>query len=597
MSGKKYKIFGAGPAGLYAAWRLLSSGKLTPDDTLELVEWGKYSFPGIKDGTRNPAGRICSYHYKGNPQKSYIEIGGMRYLEWDGHQGHQLVTKTIDMLGLSDQVIDFNTTDNPLFYLRRTHYYQEQLGVKGFTAPYNTRGDNVKPADNIFSRLARSVTGDKELTSRSEQCEFYHNDRLPLTFRSSVYQPGDRISNIGYWNLFYDQANNEGVNYAADAGGYSSNVINSNTANAVIYNSDFAPGGSFKTLNTGFSTLFSQLYAACDTLAAEKGINFTLTQERRLHSIWHEKDGTIKFHEADASKPFKACDTVAGTADIVFLALPPRSLEMVAEATQYADMSDKIDFLNDQKVKNFSESVILQPSNKIAMFFHKEWWKTAPYPPKLGPQDNEGKQNVFGPTITDLPLRQIYYFGDNAAKNNDGEDDENIYGILASYDDMRFTTFWREMELSVSERRETPISQNYQPIHGAGQAPDTMVRMLLLELAKVHYGTADAAAMIPYPRETIFMDWGLNPFGAGYHAWAAHYDIIDVMQQLRTPGRMAGVSDSQVYIIGSAYSNDQSWIEGAFCTTESVLTDYLGIDTIADPTVDYPFIPPYRKAD
>lgn len=42
---------------------------------------------------------------------------------------------------------------------------------------------------------------------------------------------------------------------------------------------------------------------------------------------------------------------------------------------------------------------------------------------------------------------------------------------------------------------------------------------------------------------------GLNPFGAGYHAWAEHYDICDVMQQIRMPGRMAGIDNSNVFII------------------------------------------------
>ncbi len=198
--------------------------------------------------------------------------------------------------------------------------------------------------------------------------------------------------------------------------------------------------------------------------------------------------------------------------------------------------------------------------------------------PRLGP-------NIFGPTITDLPLRQIYYFGDNSSSGTSG-----IYGILASYDDMRFTRFWQEMELQVTARRNTPLSQYYQPLENSGgQAPESMVRMLLLELAKVHYNDPDKAGEIPYPLETVFMDWSLNPFGAGYHAWAAHYDIVDVMQRIRRPVNLAGGSGGNVFIIGSAFSNDQAWVEGAFCTAESVLNEYLDIAPIVD-TTDYPLI-------
>jgi hypothetical protein len=112
--------------------------------------------------------------------------------------------------------------------------------------------------------------------------------------------------------------------------------------------------------------------------------------------------------------------------------------------------------------------------------------------------------------------------------------------------------------------------------------------MLLLELAKVHWNDPNMAHAIPAPLETVFMNWGLNPFGAGYHAWAAHYDIVDVMRSIRAPLAMAG-GPNTVFIVGSAYSNDQAWVEGAFCTAESVLNDFLGIPTIAEPH-DYPLI-------
>ena len=53
MSQKTYSIFGAGAAGLYTAWRLLSGkskdpklkGKqLAKGDVLELYDWGRYNF-------------------------------------------------------------------------------------------------------------------------------------------------------------------------------------------------------------------------------------------------------------------------------------------------------------------------------------------------------------------------------------------------------------------------------------------------------------------------------------------------------------------------------------------------------------------------
>ena len=583
----KYTIFGAGPGGLYTAWRLITSGKLQAGDAVELVEWGNYDFRGDGSGTRRPAGRICSYSYQADPNQSYIEVGGMRYLEWDAQKGtgHQLVTKTISALGLDsgpdNEVVDFFVTDNPLYYLRGETFYADQLG-NGVTAPYNTPGNNEKPVSVLFSNISALMTNGNTVTTRAEQCQFYATGTLSSEFNSFVYGPGDTISNIGYWNIFYDQAGNEGYQYAADAGGYSSNTINWNAADAAIYNGEFAPDGTFKTLKTGYSTLFEKLFDKAEASAANAGITFTLTQNTRLHSIWVQ-NGVPTYNLATANNP----DHPSGgpqTTDYAFMAMPPESVELVARATRYYSLgAGATDFLNVQNVQNYLQSVVLQPSYKVAMFFDTPWWETAKYPPKL--TNKHGTSNVFGPTVTDIPLRQVYYFGNNAPGN---PAPTPVYGLLASYDDMRFTRFWEELEIDINSRQTLPWSENLQPLVGPKQATDTMTNMLILELAKVHYGTPDGTEDIPTPLETVFMDWSRNPFGAGYHAWAAHYDICDVMQKVRAPANLAGVP-ANVFLVGSAFSNDQAWVEGAFCTAESVLNDYLGIPTIAD-TSKYPLI-------
>jgi len=569
-----YSIFGAGPAGIYVAWRLASSGQLTSGDSIDLYEWGNYSLTPGDGGTRRPAGRICSHHYQGDPSSSYVEVGGMRFLQWDPttSSGHQLVSLAIDALGLSGDVVPFLTTDDPLLYLRGQNLYQGQISGS-VAAPYNTDAAQL-PADDLFSSISKLLTGEAKLASRAEQCAFYESGVLPDSTNSFVYDAGDPAANIGYWNFFYDQAGNEGYNYAADAGGYSSNVINWNAANAAVYNGEFAPGGAFKTLKTGYSHLFATMLDAARQEAQAREIELQAVTNTRLHSIW-SVDGRPTFRLASAEDPDSG-GTPAST-DVAFLAMPPNSVELVAQATRSNDLAGSIDFLNNAEVRNYLESVIEQPSLKVAMFFDQPWWETAAYPPKLA-------TNTFGPTITDLPLRQIYYFGNNAS----GPDNRPIYGLLASYDDMRFVNFWRELDISVFERRTKAQSTNTQPLIGAATATATMERMVLLELAKVHFNDPDAAGSIPTPLETVVMDWGLNPFGAGYHAWAAHYDICDVMQRIRTPAEMAG-ADNNVFLVGSAFSNDQAWVEGAFCTAESVLTEYLGLTPFGD-TTNYPLI-------
>lgn len=591
----KYTIFGGGPSGLYSAWRLLESGTITQNDSLEIIEWGDYDYLGDgSSGTRQPAGRICSHHYNNDIQQSYIEIGGMRYIDWDPvkKEGHQLVTTTINLLGLDGERTLFQTTDNPLLFIRGDQMYQNDISASS-PVPYSTITDvnddgnivpaNTAAADALIGTISNSIVGDAAST-RVEQCNFYANGTLPANFDSEVYAPGTLASNIGYWNIIYDQAFNEGYQYAADANGYSSNVINWNAANAAVYNGEFAPGGTFKTLRTGFSSIFVEMYKKCVQLADASGLNFTVTKNTRLHSIW-DQNGTTQYHTATAANPNQP-DGAAQSSDVVFLALPPHAIKTVALATRYlAPESGRTNFLNHNDVANYLESVIEQPSYKVAMFFDRPWWTEdagdMPYPPQVDPENG-----VFGPTITDLPVRQVYYFGDNSKAGNG-----QVYGLLASYDDMRFTRFWEEMEWSVSEQHITPPSEDLQPMIGGGEATPAMIKMLRLQLARVHYGNDQTdMTVIPEPLETVFMNWGHNPFGAGYHAWASHYNICNVMQDIRTPAVMAGTTNNRVFITGSAFSNDQAWIEGAFCTAESVLTEYLGVSTIATDPDEYPLI-------
>ena len=65
------------------------------------------------------------------------------------------------------------------------------------------------------------------------------------------------------------------------------------------------------------------------------------------------------------------------------------------------------------------------------------------------------------------------------------------------------------------------------------------------------------------------------------------------MDSIRAPYQkvLVGSGARQTYIIGSCYSFDQSWVEGAFCTAESVLQDFIGLSAFANINVKtYPLI-------
>jgi hypothetical protein len=363
-----------------------------------------------------------------------------------------------------------------------------------------------------------------------------------------------------------------------------------------------------------------------------------------LHSIL-EKNKTIHFGIATREKPWqKAAEKTCAAA---WLAMPRHSIDLVANATRYTT-NDGLDVLNHKNVQLYLEAAIMQPSYKIGLFFDSPWWLNATYAPKIicytitttslqeleklkWPKlyldkiqkdkklfntafDSEDsivmavqecistslsfaqqaqlfkvakQRNTIGPSFTDTPIRMAVYFGDNALDTKG----KKVYGMLASYDDEYFTTFWRELEEGTNTERSIPTNEDVQTLKGPKKASKVMVKMLRKQLAEMHFGPGADYTLVPEPLEASFMDWSLPPFNAGYHAWAAHYNIGDVQQKIRKPSQLIKGADANIFIVGEAYSNDQAWVEGAYCTAESVLNDFFFIEPIV-VNKNYPFICP-----
>ncbi|MGK4566256.1 hypothetical protein [Flavobacterium sp. 3HN19-14] len=200
---KTYSIFGAGGAGLYTAWRLLSGTTnkenqekaLGKGDILELYDWGNYDFLNDGKGTRPAGARVCTWHYKNDKSNSYLEVGGMRYSEWDGTpegQGHRLVTTVIDNLGLKAFSVPFDESSNPLYCLRNKNIYYNDITATNLP-PYNlSNPQEIKPDDgfSIVGNLA--VTANYPVT-RNDWYDFYRNGEIKEDMpASSVFQKETR---------------------------------------------------------------------------------------------------------------------------------------------------------------------------------------------------------------------------------------------------------------------------------------------------------------------------------------------------------------------------------------------------------------------
>ena len=120
--------------------------------------------------------------------------------------------------------------------------------------------------------------------------------------------------------------------------------------------------------------------------------------------------------------------------------MPRRSLELIADRCAPSYM------LNRRKVKQFLESSLDQPAIKAVLVFDQAWWTTAAckYPPMLvlrngAPPNTPKAQWVGGATITNLPLRMIYYFGSNVPGGPGRSGGPHV--MLATYDDMSYSNF------------------------------------------------------------------------------------------------------------------------------------------------------------
>jgi hypothetical protein len=578
-----YVIIGAGAAGLYTAYRLLSSGSLVQGDTVVLYEW-----------SNRPGGRIYTYTFPPGVGSNglYCEFGGMRFATDSANfpnpakitEGHVLVQQMIIELDLQNKVVPFQQSKNRLYYLRGRNVYEKTITTLN-GLPYNFSSEftqfitaNKVPtpytADNILGAIATVFAPGlgSANADRAKWCSYYATGTVGADGATPSFPAGTPVRDIGYWNLLYDQLDDEGFDYSADGTGYESNVINWNAADAMQANNDYGSTNPYMRLDGGYSLLFETLANKITSLAQNypgSGIVYGAQLTALAESTTDNKTICTFVRHDGGRSPIPPT-----TADVLYLALPRRALEIVAQGSGPNYM------LNTAPVKYFLESSIDQPAVKVVMVFNKAWWASGActYPPKLCRPYNApnapAAQWVGGATITDLPLRMVYYFANNIPGGPGASG--GPYVLLASYDDMNYSSFWRELEL----RGDYTVAPSlmHQPLHGPTSVPvdSPMAGLLIKQLAEVH---GIDPALIPTPTAIYFQDWGQDPFGGGYHGWSSHYNICQVMDYIRAPYRkiLVGSGSRQTYIVGSCYSFDQAWVEGAFCTAESVLQEFVGL--------------------
>ena len=413
-------IVGAGISGLYSAYRLV-----TPNGDDAVMSGDKVQ---IFEMSHRIGGRLESVHLPG--MKIVGELGGMRYLS-----SHRITATLIEQVFKNELTsADFPMGDDAhlIAYLRKQRLKvnswidAQERGKRLNTNYILNNKDRGFSAGQLFNRIVyevlmadpwfvqnfpgKALNPSKynytfKLTSRD-----WNEIKPKLTYHFDGPYQGKKVNDIGFWNLIKDRISQEGYNFLSDAGGYYSNTINWNAAEAFPYMvGDFSISGSnYKTIETGFDKIAYAL--AREYLNHEGAVIWT---ENKLMNFRRSKQKGIRYELMFLHLP--TLTKWKAYANNIILAMPRRSLELLDQYNFFFDTHRQ------PLLRHNLESVIMEPSYKILLGFEYPWWRD------LG-------EMIHGHSITDLPMRQCYYFG------TDPSDGHSL--LLGSYNDMTTVHFW-----------------------------------------------------------------------------------------------------------------------------------------------------------
>jgi hypothetical protein len=516
-------VVGGGVSGAYSAWRLQ---QVKTEAHIGLFEY-----------SNRIGGRLYTTTLPGLPHVK-VELGGMRYIP----SQHIMVKSLVDHLKLMKKEFPMGApspvgSKRNLFYLRgrrlRLHELEDPAKLP-YDLAWSEKG--MGPM-NLLARVMNSI--------------YPGLSTLGLCDQMKLKVFGKALWKHGFWNLMYRALSDEGYQFMKDVGGYDANVANANAA-AQLPAADHGDNTKFVTLRDGYDQLpitlareFNETFEGATPKGHRVHMNRRLA-EIRIGS--GEYPYTLIFEptvtEECKTTLVPGADTLRVRAKKVILALPRRSLELV-----------KSTFFDDPWLKNNIPSVLIQPSFKLFLAYEQPWWRT------LG--------MVAGRSVTDLPIRQIYYCG------TEGEQKQGLPYmnslLMVCHNDTGTISFWKGLEngepytgyipscLETSPQQVVPTAEF--------SATEEMIQAANRQVAEVH-----GLPEIPLPYSTIYHSWNEDPYGGGSHKWKANYRLDQIICRMRKP-----VAEHNIHIVGEAYSYSQGWVEGALDTAESTLQEFFGL--------------------
>lgn len=510
-------IVGGGMSGLYTGWRIMKADPQRSRVFSNLAQDNKLNVHLFEMSNRI-GGRLLSLTPPEMPDFK-AEFGGMRYLS-----NQRLVRNLVDKLDLRVQAFPVGSDEN-IYYLRGHHLREQEFSDPG-KVPYHVgwleRGKT--PGKLIVDAIDTIVPGATRLSPVEWQ-------EIKETYQFN----GEYLYNLGFWNVLHQVMSSEAYKLLLDAGGYMTSLSNWNAAEALSwYLSDFGPEAEYMTISTGMETLPITLANQFEAAGGQIHLCQPITSFGRVTD--EAGDTLLQLNFADGA-PVLARHLV--------LAMPRRGLELISQATPYLQLPE---------LKALVPTVTPHPMFKLFLCYRYPWWRDA------------GVSS--GRSVTDLPLRQIYYFG---SEPDPGHYEAEVMDslLMASYDDGTYAGFWAglaEQSLPAFDCSQTNREGQRWSQYAA---PPEMVAHAQSQLKLVH-----DLEYIPQPYAAGFIYWGQDPYGGAWNSWNIRVKAWQVQERMLQP-----LDDWHVYICGEAYSGAQGWVQGALETAEKLLDDKFDLQT------------------
>jgi monoamine oxidase len=517
-------IVGGGVSGVYAAWRLLTEGKKKSVTVFEASD--------------HIGGRLLSVPAPKIPNM-VAELGGMRILPAVQPRVTNLINALNGQLRGSQQIVTYPfPVDKPqnLAYLRGIYLRLADFTLHPERVPYRLTFQEFGKTSGtiIVGAIEQIIPGITNPDLTEEQ-------RQRMAQEASF--AGVPLYRQGFWNVLMRVMSGEAFQLGVDAGGYDSTLSNWNAADAIPwFLSDFGVDPVYEGFKNGFQQVPLTLASLVEST---KGGSIAFNAKLETF-VQDKKTGAFELRFADGS---------IQRALALILAMPRRALELINSP-----------LLSDPAVTELIKSVTPRPLFKLFTTYTSPWWLAA------GVQE--------GRTVTDLPVRQTYYW-----PQNDGKPALSGRAMLmASYDDGSNISFWDglrpkrgqgwrkgvshagELEMFEGEADRENIDPEWLKYH----APLRMVGEVERQLQQIH-----GLGFVPAVVDAAFKDWGDDPFGGGWNNWNIGVKSWEVKERIVQP-----YEDKNLHICGEAYSDAQGWVEGALQTADLMLAKF-GLSPLA----------------